>query len=118
MKKNDWIVFTVVTAAALVLFLLLMLPKGRVKEPRLEILVDGKHYGTYSLGTDREIRIGEGNVCVIENGEVRMTEADCPDKSCVHSRPIAEGGSIVCLPNRVILKIVNGEEGGPDAVAE
>ena len=118
MKKNDWIIFASVTLLALVLFLFLTLPKARPKEPYLLILVGGERYGSYALSEDREIRIHDTNVCVIENGSVRMTEADCPDLVCVHTRPISDSGSIVCLPNRIVLKIVDGEEGGIDAISD
>lgn len=49
-----------------------------------------------------------------------MSAADCPDQICVNSAHInAHGGSIVCLPNKVILKIVSGEsqEDEPDVIA-
>ena len=87
---------------------------------RLEISRDGKVLGTYSLDEDRVIEIGEGNTCRIEDGEVFMTRADCPDQICVKSAHIsAHGGSIVCLPNKVILKIVSAEseEDAPDVIA-
>ena len=62
----------------------------------------------------------DGNTCRIEDGEVFMSAADCPDQICVNSAHInAHGGSIVCLPNKVILKIVSGEsqEDEPDVIA-
>ena len=118
MKKNDWIIFAVITLSALVLFLFTGHQALSYSDPYLEIQVDGKLYGSYPLSEDRTIHIRDTNVCVIEGGKVRMTEADCPDQVCVHTKPIPGNGDIICLPNRVILKIVNGEEGGPDAVAE
>ena len=81
--------------------------------------MDGKISGRYSLSEDREITIGEGNTCAIKDGRVSMTDANCPDRTCVHTRAIdASGGTIICLPNRVILRIVNGEGGGIDALAQ
>ena len=57
-----------------------------------------------------------------DDGEVKMTHADCPDQICVHSVPISRyGGTIVCLPNRIILSIEGAEDtkdtDTPDAVA-
>ena len=81
-----------------------------LRHPRLEILVGNEVYGIYDLDEDREIRISENNVCEIRGGQVRMTYASCPDKLCVHSRPVgAGGGSIVCLPGRIVLHIVDAE---------
>ena len=64
--------------------------------------------------------IGGTNTCVIANGIVSMTEADCTDLICVHTKSIdARGGTIVCMPNRVVLEIVDprGDGDTPDAVA-
>lgn len=85
----------------------------------LRITVDGRVYGEYSLEEDRTIDIGDTNTCVIADGVVSMTEADCPDLICVHTKSIdAKGGTIVCMPNRVVLEIVDPQcgENTPDAV--
>lgn len=74
------------------------------------VMVDGFETGRYSLEEDQVIRIGDTNVCEISDGRVRMIHADCPDQICVHSADIgAEGGIIVCLPNKVILSIINAD---------
>ena len=70
----------------------------------------GEKVGIYPLNEDREILIGDKdgyyNVLVIKDGRVDMTEASCPDKICVNHRKIAyEGERIVCLPNRLIVRV-------------
>jgi hypothetical protein len=51
----------------------------------------------------------------LEGYEVRMVDSACPDKLCVHEGLIGESGnSIVCLPNRVVLRLVGA--GGTDTV--
>lgn len=76
----------------------------------IRITVDGKEYGTYSLSRNQIIRINGTNVCEIKDGKVRMTEANCPDQLCIRQRAIDEsGGSIICLPNRIVIE---GEKGG------
>ena len=89
---------------------------------RLVILKDGEMYGSYPLTEDRIIEIGETNICEIQGGEVKMTHANCPDQICVHSIPIGRyGGTIVCLPNRIILSIEGAKDPKdpdvPDAIA-
>ena len=58
-------------------------------------------------------------MCEIKDGYVTMTEADCPDHLCMKQKRISKtGGTIVCLPNRVVLEIVSRESSeGPDVVA-
>ena len=55
------------------------------------------------------------NVVVIKDGKVSVTEASCKNQVCVkHSEISLSGESIVCLPNRLIVRIEGGsdEEGG------
>ena len=78
----------------------------------IQIMVDGELYGTYSLAEDQVIQIGDTNVCEIKDGEVKMTEADCPDHLCMKQPAVGSaGGYIVCLPNRVVIQ----GEGGSDS---
>ena len=58
------------------------------------------------------------NVIAVEEGRVRVSEADCPDGSCIRqgwadSRAV----TIVCLPHRLVIEIVRGEPPEYDAVA-
>ena len=75
----------------------------------------------YSLSEDREIEIissGHTLVLTIEDGEARVTQADCPDKVCVRTAPItAKGGTIVCVPAKVIIKAEGGDPGDIDWTA-
>ena len=79
----------------------------------------GELYGKYSLFEDRTITI-EGaktkNVVSISGGEVTMSESTCKNQVCVrHGAIAAAGESIICLPNRVVVRI-EGKGGGYDAV--
>ena len=71
----------------------------------IRITVNGEEYGTYSLAKDQVIKINDTNVCEIKNGEVKMTEADCPDHLCMKQKAVdSTGGTIVCLPNKVVIE--------------
>ena len=59
------------------------------------------------------------NVVVISGGTVSVTEASCKNQVCVKHGVISRPGeSIVCLPNRMVVRIENGsgEGGGYDSV--
>ncbi len=110
MKKRDWVVAAVILAAAFLFWAVNHMT--RKEAAYLRISVDNEIYGIYDLSIDQEISIQDTNICRIEAGKVTMTEADCPDQICVHTAPIsADGGTIVCLPNRIVLEITNGETG-------
>ena len=47
-----------------------------------------------------------------------LTEADCPDKLCVHQKAISKNHEmIVCLPNKVVVEVTGSEENGFDSIA-
>ena len=124
LKKNDLILAGMLLAAAFLLWAIVTF-SGR-KGSQVRITVDGKVFGTYDMQVNRKISVsssdldegevyGKGNsswinVVQIRDGEAFMKEADCPDKICVHHRPVSrQGESIVCLPHRVVVEIA-GEE--------
>ena len=86
---------------------------------QVKVTVDGTVYGTYDLYTTGEkakkiqIKNAEGtvtNTLVIENGKADMISADCPDKLCVNQHAISSNGeTIVCLPNKVVVEVEDGE---------
>lgn len=67
-------------------------------------------------GTDRTIDLDGHNVIVLSGKSARMASADCRDQVCVRTGTLTRAGQVaVCLPNRVVLKIV-GESGEIDAI--
>ena len=57
-----------------------------------------------------EILSGENNefsnTLVIENGKVRVSSANCPDKICAGHKAVSyTGESIVCLPHKLVIEI-------------
>ena len=88
----------------------------------VRVTVDGSVYGTYALGEEQEIPIVQDgvttNVLTIRDGRADMTEADCPDKLCVHQKAISKNHEmIVCLPNKVVVEVTGSEENGFDSIA-
>ena len=81
---------------------------------------NGDLYGKYSLYEDKVITIDgkhSKNIVTIEDGQVIMSESTCKNQVCVrHGAISATGESIICLPNRVVVKI-EGKGGGYDAVS-
>ncbi len=60
---------------------------------------------TYTVETDDGY-----NVVVVENGRVFVREADCKNQICVKSRAISRPGeSIVCLPHKMTVSVVDDE---------
>lgn len=120
-KRNDFILISVVIllAVAVIVFMNLTKESGSY----VTIFVDGKEYKTLSLDEDVTFTVegeqGESNTLAIKDGYVDMIDANCPDKLCVKDRSIHyNNDTITCLPNRVVLQIVNDKEDEVDAVAK
>ena len=88
----------------------------------VQITVNGEIYGTYPLDVDKEIPIQKDgkttNLLVIKDGKADVTEADCPDKLCVHQKAISKTNeTIVCLPNKVVVQVIGAGESELDSIA-
>jgi len=92
------------------------MPKGT----EVTIEVDGKLKYTFPLNKDRTVEfsgvIGMTTV-EIKGGKVRIKEAPCPNRVCIHQGWI-ESGAVICLPNKVIVTISRPDNNkGPDAIS-
>ena len=83
---------------------------------QVNILQDGKVLYTFDLASVEnqtfEIEYeGRINTIQIENGRIRMLEAECPDQTCVHMGWLDSGAMpIVCLPNHLSIEYAGGED--------
>lgn len=117
MKKNDWILLGVICTAAGIFFLWHFLQPSP-KSAEIQITVNGSLMGTYSLWEEQEIAIGKTNVLVISDGKAWMRSADCPDQICVRQKAVSKKGeTIICLPNKVVVEVTEGETAEMDGVA-
>lgn len=118
--KNDIIFIAAILAVVAIAAVALLLLRGEGSTVTVE--VDRQIIGTYSLAIDRVVDIptddGEMNRLVIRDGKAFMESATCPDGVCVSHRPISrEGETIVCLPHKVVVTIIGGNENEPDVIA-
>lgn len=50
------------------------------------------------------------NLISVENGRIRVSEADCPDQVCVNQGWQSDGLTpIVCLPNKLVIRLEANE---------
>lgn len=109
MKKNDYKLIVSVVAAAVVLFVIFSKVWNH-KAVMVEVTIDGKMSGRYSLAVNQEIEINNTNLLVIQDGKADMADASCPDQLCVKQKPISKDGeSLICLPNKVIVTAISNE---------
>lgn len=115
---HDSILIAVVLVLVLGGFFLLKLT-GKPGD-RAVVLIDGKERASYPLSEELQtvIQTGENtNTLVIRDGKASVAEATCPDGICVAHRPISKvGETIVCLPHKVVVKVVSASENDVDIV--
>ena len=142
-RKADIILFIVLVVTGLAASAALTLSHGEAGSGAKVIIESGGDlYARYPLSEDRTVVVPAPkqiaadapaanpddaadaqydyyNVVVISGGTVSVTEASCKNQVCVKHGAITKSGeSIVCLPNRLVVRIENGSEegGGYDSV--
>ena len=111
--KADILAIALVAALAILVSIIFWTSVGSEEGSMVMIYQEGKLVQELSLEKDTEVVI-EGdyeNVVTVKDGKAGITKSDCPGTDCVHSGWIHEAGrSIVCLPNRVELRIEGASE--------
>ena len=128
MKKKDIILGIGIIAAALLMLLVMHRNSGEEGD-KIQVTLDGKVYGTYSLEKDQVIEIEEGsfyNKIRVEDGKAYMEEANCPDGYCEEQGKISRHTqTIVCLPHKLVVEVLEADDGNkenekeiPDTIAQ
>lgn len=115
------LILLVILVVSVVLCLIFFLPK-KSDHAVANVYVDGQL--VFSVRLDKKesfVRAVEtpygNNMIQVEDGKIRVIDADCPDKVCVNTGWRTAGGApIVCLPHKLVIKMEsNGEV---DAVSQ
>lgn len=122
MKKKDFLIVAIVLLLAGALALVFHFTGGETPGA-VQVKVDGKVIGTYSLAESRAIpldtKYGHNELIITNDGEAYMKEADCPDRYCVEQGRISKTGeTIVCLPHKLVVEAVAGEASDVDSLAK
>ncbi|MFH1567421.1 MAG: NusG domain II-containing protein [Gemmatimonadota bacterium] len=88
----------------------LALAAGPSGPGQVVIAAEGGDLGPYDLEHERVLEVAGPRgltEVVIAAGAVRIAASDCPNQLCVHRGWIRRPGEVsVCVPNRVVLRIV------------
>lgn len=140
-RKADIILFVLLVVCGIAASAVLSMSRTEAgKNAKVVIESNGSTYAEYSLyndvtvtvpapkqisidapetadGKDGSAQYDYYNTVEISGCEVRVTEASCKNQVCVKHGSISHTGeSIVCLPNRLVVRIEDPKGGGYDAV--
>lgn len=115
------IIFVILTSLSFVVFF--ALDDSYANKVAL-VRVDGEIVERLSLTDENEgktfpieTRYGR-NVILVENNSVRVIEASCPDLLDVKQGAISKNGqTIVCLPNHLVIEVVEESETELDGIS-
>lgn len=126
MTKTDWVLITLVASVSLILLGLRYLPVSDVQvQARIEL--EGKTVRILNLQkvddsvVTMALKGGQARL-ELKGGAIRllpMPDSVCPRKICWHTGWIKRPGeTIICVPNRLIIRLVGEGVGGVDAVTK
>ena len=85
------------------------------------VVLDGKETAVDPLNEDESFTITSPTLfktLVINDLKADVNDADCPDRICVNQHSISyDGETIVCIPNKLVVKIVSDAESDVDIIA-
>ena len=115
-NKRDVILFLVLVILGAGSFILI---KNNLKPGNeAEVYVDGSLVQTIDMTRDDIYGFDTSygtNTVVVEGGEIRVSEADCPDKICVNMGGVSRSGeTITCLPHKLVIEVHNDKKNDYD----
>ena len=118
-RKHDIVLGLILLSVALILFVIdLTNISPDTGNKKVVVSVDGKKTAEYPLKKDATYELSGShlgtNTLVIKSGKAYISEANCPDKQCMKQGKISKTGEmLVCLPNRVVVKIIDRKNDEP-----
>lgn len=111
-RKGDWLAIGIVVIIA-VAVMLGFLPGNNDATAYAEVYLNGRLIKTVSLMEAQTFVVEDqySNEITVVDGTIAFTASDCPGQDCVHSGSIhSTGRSLVCLPNRVEIRVVSNAD--------
>lgn len=119
MKKNDFFLILVISIVVGLFFTFNHFKNN--KGDKVVIYVDNKVYKEVPLNKSEELTIKTKsgyNKVKVHDGGVEIEDASCPDKVCVKTGFVNKSNkNIVCIPNKVSIKIVSNEKNDIDVIS-
>ncbi len=112
-QKGDFLAIILVILLTVITGISFLPQSASSEDAVVQIWQDGALVQELPLASEETIHLTASyeNTVQIHDGKVAIISSDCPGTDCVHSGWIeTPGRSIVCLPNRVEIRIVGASD--------
>lgn len=123
MTKRDMILIFILAAIALLTFFATRFLGQGSEANAAEISADGKlvEHIILEKAQQKEYTV-QGplgkTIIQVQDGEARIIDSPCPDKLCVRMGWVrAKGQSAICVPNRILLRVVSDDNNKIDSIS-
>lgn len=116
-QNNNWItkgdVVLIALAVAILSGVFITFWRSDGHGAEVVVYVEGKRWARLNLFQNQELHapgvLGNSHIRVLD-GQVRFIDSPCPNKVCVHTGWLSQGGeNATCLPNQVSLQILGSD---------
>lgn len=119
MKKNDIILASAIGLIALAMFLIAQFNRGEGSS--VYVYKDNMLIKTHNLRENGSYDIKQDDLIIMEycikDGTVDVISSNCKNKICVNHHVISQKNDVICcLPNKIVIKIVNDDHASNDNV--
>lgn len=102
---NDIIITATAVILSLAAYIFMLVGPDKGTANTLIVYADGRQITTLHLDQNGEYPIDGHNFSVrIENGMALVSKTDCKDRVCTHMSADKNGGEIICLPNKIVIR--------------
>lgn len=110
--KNDIILLGIILIVAIIAIIIVNVTKE--EGTYVVVMYDQNEVARYSINDDIEIELtyeeNKYNTLIIKDNKVYISDASCKDHICVKHKKISMiGETIVCLPNKTVIKIIGND---------
>jgi len=111
LSRGDTVVWLLAVALLVSLYTMFWQNDGHGAEA--VVMLNGKRWARLDLFQDQDLNVpgplGHSHIQV-RDGQVHFADSPCPNKLCVHTGWLSQGGEVaVCLPNKVSLQILGSD---------
>lgn len=118
-RRDDLLAMAAVLLLAAAVAVWLAIRAAAVDTAAAQVYLAGELAAELPLDRDGtyEVEGAYHNTVTVQDGKVAVTESDCPGGDCLRSGWISTAGrSIVCLPNRMEIRLTGAASDGVDIV--